>query len=150
MFKYEFVVNLPSSLSAKEFWKSVNIWGSYGQERVSCFFDSRCRYKNYTIHVHVSRRKHASTQRNCLRSRRLFKPRSHLMNWTELNQSTQLHMVMRTAPVTWHRPTSVRRQSELQLIIISLNYRETRHLKRSFCNANTPTGIRVFRINLPI
>ena len=28
IFKYEFVANLTLSLSAKEFWKSVNIWGS--------------------------------------------------------------------------------------------------------------------------
>ena len=32
MFKYEFVANLPLSLSVKEFWKSVDICGSYGQE----------------------------------------------------------------------------------------------------------------------
>jgi len=32
IFTYEFVVNLPLSLIVKEFWKSVNIWGSYGQE----------------------------------------------------------------------------------------------------------------------
>ena len=32
IFKYKFVANLPLSLSVKEFWKSVNIWGSYGQE----------------------------------------------------------------------------------------------------------------------
>jgi len=34
--------NLPVSLSAKEFWKSVNIWGSYGQEISVLFFDSWC------------------------------------------------------------------------------------------------------------
>ena len=41
IFKYEFVENLPLSLPAKEFWKSVNIWESYGQE--FSFFGSRCR-----------------------------------------------------------------------------------------------------------
>ena len=41
--KHDFVANLPLSLSAKFFWKSVNIWGSYVQEfLMSCFFDSRC------------------------------------------------------------------------------------------------------------
>jgi len=30
--------NFPISLSAKEFWKSVNIWGSYGQEFSVLFF----------------------------------------------------------------------------------------------------------------
>ena len=30
IFKYEFVANLLLSLLAKEFWKSVNIWRSYG------------------------------------------------------------------------------------------------------------------------
>jgi len=43
MFKYEFVANLPVSLPMKEFWKSVNIWGSYGQELCLVFFDSWCR-----------------------------------------------------------------------------------------------------------
>jgi len=38
IFKYEFVANLPLSLSVKEFWKSVNIWGSYGQEFSVLFF----------------------------------------------------------------------------------------------------------------
>ena len=32
IFKYEFVANLPVSLSVKKLWKSVRIWGSYGQE----------------------------------------------------------------------------------------------------------------------
>ena len=41
MFDYEFVANLPLNLSVKELWKSVNIWGSYGQE-FSIFLDSRC------------------------------------------------------------------------------------------------------------
>ena len=41
--KNEFVTNLPVSLSAKELWKSVIIWGSYGQEfSVLFFIDSRC------------------------------------------------------------------------------------------------------------
>ena len=38
IFKHEFVANLPLSLSAKEFRKSVNIWGSYGQEFSVLFF----------------------------------------------------------------------------------------------------------------
>ena len=38
MFKYAFVANLPVSLSEKKFWKSVNIWGSYGQEFSVLFF----------------------------------------------------------------------------------------------------------------
>ena len=38
IFKYEFVANLPLSLPVKEFWKSVNIWGSYGQEFGVLFF----------------------------------------------------------------------------------------------------------------
>ena len=41
-FKHEFVANLPLSLSVQKFWKSVNIWGSYGQELSVLFFDSRC------------------------------------------------------------------------------------------------------------
>jgi len=32
IFKYHFVVNLQMNLPVKEFWKSVKIWGSYGQE----------------------------------------------------------------------------------------------------------------------
>ena len=38
IFKYECVANLPVSLPVKEFWKSVNIWGSYGQEFSVLFF----------------------------------------------------------------------------------------------------------------
>ena len=38
IFKQEFVANLPLSLSAKEFRKSVNIWGSYGHEFSALFF----------------------------------------------------------------------------------------------------------------
>ena len=36
--KYELVANLPVSLPVKEFWKSVNIWRSYGQEFSVLFF----------------------------------------------------------------------------------------------------------------
>ena len=44
IFKYEFVANLPVSLPVKEFWKSVNISGSYGQEfSVLFFFETQCR-----------------------------------------------------------------------------------------------------------
>jgi len=38
IFKYEFVANLPVSLPVKEFGKSVNICGSYGQEFSVLFF----------------------------------------------------------------------------------------------------------------
>ena len=38
IFKYEFVANLPLSLSAKEFRKLVNTWGSYRQEFNVFFF----------------------------------------------------------------------------------------------------------------
>ena len=38
IFKYEFVANLPMSLPVKEFWKSVDISGSYGQEFSVLFF----------------------------------------------------------------------------------------------------------------
>jgi len=36
--KHEFVANLPVSLTVKELRKSVNIWGSYGQEFSVFFF----------------------------------------------------------------------------------------------------------------
>ena len=42
IFKYEFVANLPVSRPMKEFWKSVNIWGSYGQEFSVLFFLRQC------------------------------------------------------------------------------------------------------------
>ena len=38
VFKYEFVTNFLLSLTVKEFWKSVNIWRSYGQEYGVLFF----------------------------------------------------------------------------------------------------------------
>ena len=37
--KYDFVANLPLSLSVKEFGKSVNTGGSYEQEFSVLFFD---------------------------------------------------------------------------------------------------------------
>jgi len=43
MFKYEFVANLPLSLSAKEFKMSVNFGGSYGQAfSVLCLTNGLC------------------------------------------------------------------------------------------------------------
>ena len=43
IFKYELVANLPVSLPVKEFWKSVNISGSYGQEFGVLFFsETQC------------------------------------------------------------------------------------------------------------
>ena len=38
VFKYSFVTNFLLSLTLKEFWKSVNIWWSYGQEFGVLFF----------------------------------------------------------------------------------------------------------------
>ena len=38
IFKHELVENLTVSLQVKEFWKLVNIWGSYGQEFGVLFF----------------------------------------------------------------------------------------------------------------
>jgi len=44
VFVYDFLTNFLLSLTVKEFWKSVNIWWSYGQELGVLFlFDSRCR-----------------------------------------------------------------------------------------------------------
>ena len=40
IFKYELVANLPMSLQVKELGKSVNIWGSYGQEFGVLFFET--------------------------------------------------------------------------------------------------------------
>jgi len=41
--QFTLVANLSPSLSVKEFWKSVKIWGEImGKSLVSCFFDSRC------------------------------------------------------------------------------------------------------------
>ena len=42
VFKYSFVTNFLLSLSLKEFWKSVNIWWSYGQEFGVLFFETQC------------------------------------------------------------------------------------------------------------
>ena len=38
-----FIANFLMSITVKEFWKSVNIWRSYGQEFGVLFFDSRCK-----------------------------------------------------------------------------------------------------------
>jgi len=45
IFKCEFVANISLSLPAKELWKSVNVWESFGQEFSVLFFDSQCSYK---------------------------------------------------------------------------------------------------------
>jgi len=46
----EFVANLPLSLTAKEFWKLVNISGSYGHEfNALFFFDSQSRTTTTTL-----------------------------------------------------------------------------------------------------
>jgi len=43
IFKHHFVANLQQNLLVKKFCKSVDIWGSYGQEfNVLFFFDSQC------------------------------------------------------------------------------------------------------------
>ena len=43
--KFDFVANLPVSLPVKEFWKSVNILGSYGQEFGVLFFsETQCMF----------------------------------------------------------------------------------------------------------
>jgi len=43
IFKYDLVENLLVSLPVKEFWKSVNISGSYGQEFGVLFFsETQC------------------------------------------------------------------------------------------------------------
>ena len=51
IFKYDFVANLSVTLPVKEFWKSVNIWGSYGQEFSVLFFDTQCIYLSKALKV---------------------------------------------------------------------------------------------------
>ena len=62
VFVFDFVTNFLLSLTVKEFWKSVNIWWSYGQELVVLFFfDSQYRYvlcwhwafMSFFHHIHV-------------------------------------------------------------------------------------------------
>jgi len=55
----DFIANLLVNLSMKEFWKSVNIWWSYGQYYSGCLLLThsvvciyRSIYFNYTAHVH--------------------------------------------------------------------------------------------------
>jgi len=43
VFKYDFVANFLLSVTVEEFWKSVNIWRSYGLEYSVLFIDSRFR-----------------------------------------------------------------------------------------------------------
>ena len=49
LFKYHFVPDLTQCLPVKEFWKSVDIWGNYGQEFSVLFFDSRCSLREMNI-----------------------------------------------------------------------------------------------------
>ena len=48
-YMYMTVTNFLLSLTVKEFWKSVNIWWSYGQELGVLFFDSRCIISDYFL-----------------------------------------------------------------------------------------------------
>ena len=50
--KYNFVANLPSPL-VKEFWKLVNIWGSYRQEFGVLFFWDTVYKKKKTKHANA-------------------------------------------------------------------------------------------------
>ena len=52
--KEVFVANLSVSLFAKEVWKSVNIWGIYGQELSVLFFLTHGVYKRASVCVSVS------------------------------------------------------------------------------------------------
>jgi len=42
MFECEFVGKFTTESAVKEFWKSVNTYGSYGKSLVSSFFDLWC------------------------------------------------------------------------------------------------------------
>ena len=55
MIKYEFVANLPVSLSVKEFWKSANSWENYGKEFSVLFFWLAVYTLVYTLHSMRSR-----------------------------------------------------------------------------------------------
>ena len=52
-FKYAFVANVQLSLAAKEFWKSVNIWRSYGQEFSVLLFWLTVYIYYYAIWQHI-------------------------------------------------------------------------------------------------
>jgi len=50
IFKYYFVANLLVSLPVKELWKSVNIWGSYGQVFSVLFFsETQCTFHSILL-----------------------------------------------------------------------------------------------------
>ena len=52
IFKYGLVANLSMSQPVKEFWKSINIWGSYGQEFGVLFFsETQCRVSGLSCGV---------------------------------------------------------------------------------------------------
>ena len=53
--KFDFVANLPVSLPVKEFWKSVNIWGSYEQEFGVLFFLRHSVYAFVSLNLHICR-----------------------------------------------------------------------------------------------
>ena len=55
--KHESIANLPLSLSVEKVWKSVNIWGSYGQEFSVLFFDSWCVQRNTSTTLFDKNRK---------------------------------------------------------------------------------------------
>ena len=73
IFKYELVANLPVSLPVKEFWKSINTWGSYGQEFGVLFFLRHCIF----IRHQVRNIRHNTAARNVVSA-------SHSHTWSVL------------------------------------------------------------------
>ena len=45
------LITIHMSLPVKEFWKSDNIWGSYGQQFSVLFFDSRCMFRQLVRYI---------------------------------------------------------------------------------------------------
>jgi len=65
-------VGLPISLEAKELWKSVNIWGSCGQEFSVLFFDLWCKSSGVEVPFQFSRPMKCEGPEAPLESRYIF------------------------------------------------------------------------------
>ena len=66
---FQFVADVSLSMLAKEFWKSVNVWRSYGQEISVLFFDSRCSKQQF----YINRRRQNKDLTHKAKSPRLYK-----------------------------------------------------------------------------
>ena len=97
IFKYGLVANLPVSLPVKEFWKSVNISGSCGQEFGVLFFSETQVVNTVVIHRMLTLISYANLQ--CIGAWSCHS--SNIQTWWTVHRRRVLRSIMTN--VTWRR-----------------------------------------------